>query len=153
MQKERWTISQWQDFLKLIFRPEHIAFLPHKIFRWNEQGVYQDCYFPIPCLHLLGGEKLLGASLNDILPTYTCRVVKNGLLRALRTERGQSVTITLSKDQTTYLTTIQMVPYCGNVFGFITDYYPSGFPVVTASYTHPALQFLNSPGAAHGKIF
>ena len=68
MSTERWSIDRWHDLFRTLFRPEHAAFFPHKIFRWDAQGIYRDCFFPFPCEHLLGGEAILGKSVRDVLP-------------------------------------------------------------------------------------
>ena len=68
MSRERWTKAMWEEFLSRIFSGDHVSFVPHKIFRWDEHGIYRDCFFPFPCQHLLGGENLLGRTTNEVLP-------------------------------------------------------------------------------------
>lgn len=61
MSEERWSKATWEEFLSMMFRVDHVSFVPHKIFRWDKHEIYRDCYFPVSCHHLLGGEHVLGA--------------------------------------------------------------------------------------------
>ena len=76
MSDTRWSIDKWQDLLRVLFRPEHVAFFPHKIFRWDAQGIYRDCFFPFACQHLLGGEAILGKSMKEVLPKQASHSLK-----------------------------------------------------------------------------
>ena len=44
MSDARWSIEKWQSLLRTLFRPEHVAFFPHKVFRWDAEGIYRDCF-------------------------------------------------------------------------------------------------------------
>ena len=91
MSTVRWSIDTWQDLFRTLFRPEHVAFFPHKIFRWDAQGIYQDCFYPFPCEHLLGGEAILGKSVKEVLPKNASYSVQKALRLALRRESPQEV--------------------------------------------------------------
>ncbi len=54
MSGARWSPATWETLLSSIFRLDHVSFLPHKIFRWDQHGIYRDCFFPVTCHHLFG---------------------------------------------------------------------------------------------------
>ena len=67
MSTARWSIDRWHDLFRTLFRPEHVAFFPHKVFRWDAENIYQDCFFPFRCQHWLGGEAILGKSMKEVV--------------------------------------------------------------------------------------
>ena len=87
----RWSIDTWQDLFRTLFRPEHVAFFPHKVFRWDAQGIYRDCFYPFQCEHLLGGETILGKSVKDVLPKNVSYSFQKALKLTLRQGVPQDV--------------------------------------------------------------
>ena len=148
MSTVRWSIDTWQDLFRTLFRPEHVAFFPHKIFRWDAQGIYQDCFYPFPCEHLLGGEAILGKSVKEVLPKNASYSVQKALRLALRRESPQEVQCVLPAGEKHSVASIRFFPYDSEVLGFVTDHDLSGKPVIHVTPDHPSIGFLRgSPKA------
>jgi hypothetical protein len=145
MSTERWSIDRWHDLLRALFRPEHAAFLPHKVFRWDAQGIYRDCFFPFPCEHLLGGEAILGKSVRDVLPKKVGYTVERTLKLTLQKGVPQDVQIMLPSGKQCFIASIRIFPYDSEVLGFVTDHDLSGKPVFRLTPDHPSIGFLKGP--------
>jgi len=145
MSTERWPIDRWHDLFRTLFRPEHAAFFPHKIFRWDAQGIYRDCFFPFPCEHLLGGEAILGKSVRDVLPKKVGYTVERTLKLALQKGVPQDVQCTLPSGKQCFIASIRIFPYDSEVLGFVTDHDLSGAPVIKVTSDHPLIRFLSRP--------
>jgi hypothetical protein len=52
MPSERCEKTVWKEFLSRNFRVDHVSVVPHEIFRWDKNGIYLDCFFPVFCHHL-----------------------------------------------------------------------------------------------------
>jgi hypothetical protein len=139
----RWSIDQWHDLFRTLFRPEHIAFFPHKVFRWDAQRVYRDCFFPFQCEHLLGGEAILGQSVKDVLPKNVRYTVQKALSLTLRQGLPQEVQCVLPAGKQSYVASIRFFPYDSEVLGFVTDHDLSGAPVIKVTSDHPSIRFLS----------
>jgi hypothetical protein len=142
MSEERWSKAMWENFLGRIFRVDHVSFVPHKIFRWDENGIYRDCYFPVSCRHFLGGEHVLGRTIKEVLPKDLARSLEKGLARTLKTQRPQDVQLVFPSLGKTVVAIVRLFPYKSEALGFITDYYLDGCPVVLPSPQDPSLAFL-----------
>ncbi len=142
MATARWSIDRWHDLLRRLFRPEHAAFFPHKVFRLDAQGIYRDCFFPFPCQHLLGGETVLGKSVKEVLPKQFGLTMQRALDLALRRGRSQDVQCLLPAGKQSYLAAIRLFPYDSEVLGFVMDHDLSGRPVVKVTPDHPSMKFL-----------
>lgn len=142
----RWSIDKWHNLFRMLFRPEHVAFFPHKVFRWDAQGIYRDCFYPFQCEHLLGGETILGQSVKDVLPKNVSYAVQKSLRLTLRQGLPQDVQCVLAAGKKSYLASIRLFPYDSEVLGFVTDHDLSGKPVIHVTSDHPSIGFLkNSP--------
>jgi len=144
MATARWSIDKWQDFFRTIFRPEHVAFFPHKVFRWDHQGIYLDCFYPFKCDHLLGGEAILGKSVREVLPKNVSYAVQKALRQTLRHGLPQDVQCVLPAGKRFAVASIRLFPYDSEVLGFVTDHDLSGKPVFHVSPDHPSLGFLKN---------
>lgn len=142
MSTARWSIDRWHNLFRTLFRPEHIAFFPHKIFRWDAQGIYRDCFFPFPCEHLLGGEAILGKSVRDVLPKKVGHIVERALKLTLQKGVPQDVQCVLPSGKQCYKASIRFFPYDSEVLGFVTDHDLSGKPLVNVTSDHPSIGFL-----------
>lgn len=140
----RWPIDKWQDLFRTLFRPEHVAFFPHKVFRWDARGIYRDCFFPFPCEHLLGGEKVIGNSVKEVLPRQVGSKLQRVVALTVRQGRSQDVQCVLSAGEKSYVASIRLFPFDSEVLGFVTDYDLSGKPVIHVTPDHPAVIFLKS---------
>lgn len=146
MSTVRWSIDKWHNLFRMLFRPEHGAFFPHKVFRWDAQGIYRDCFYPFQCEHLLGGETILGQSVKDVLPKNVSYAVQKALRLTLRRGLPQEVQCVLSAGKQSYVASIRLFPYDSEVLGFVTDHDLSGKPVIHVTSAHPSIGFLkNSP--------
>jgi hypothetical protein len=146
MSTARWSIDQWHNLFRSLFRPEHVAFFPHKVFRWDAQWVYRDCFFPFQCEHLLGGETILGKSVKDVLPKNVRYLVQKALRLTLRQGLPQEVQCVLPAGKQSCVASIRLFPYDSEVLGFVTDHDLSGKPVIHVTPDHPSIGFLkNSP--------
>ncbi len=143
MTTTRWSVKQWHDLFRTLFRPEHVAFFPHKVFRWNPEGIYQDCFYPFQCEHLLGGEAILGNSVKEVLPKRFGLNIQKGIRLALRHGHPQDVQCVLPAGKQCYVASIRLFPYDSEVLGFVTDHDLSGKPAIQISPNHPAIRFLN----------
>ena len=142
MSAVRWSIDKWQDLFRMLFRPEHASFFPHKVFRWNAQGIYQDCFFPFDCEHFLGGEAILGKSVKDVLPKHVGYNVQESLALSHRRGESQDVQCVFPAKKQSYLVSIRLFPYDSEVLGFVTDHDMSGKPIIQVTPDHPSLEFL-----------
>jgi hypothetical protein len=146
MATARWSIDTWQDLFRTLFRPEHVVFPPHKVFRCDAQGIYRDCFYPFPCEHLLGGETVLGKSVKDVLPKNVSYSVQKALRLTLRQGVPQDVQCVLPAGKKFSVASIRLFPYDSEVLGFVTDHDLSGKPVIHVAPDHPSIGFLkNSP--------
>ena len=148
MSTVRWPIEKWQGLLRTLFRPEHVAFFPHKIFRWDAQGIYRDCFFPFQCKHLLGGEAILGKSVRVVMPKNVGFTVQKALRLTLRREVPQDVQCILPSGEQSYVASIRLFPYDSEVLGFVTDHDMSGKPVIHVTPDHPSMEFLKNSSPA-----
>ncbi len=138
-----WSIDKWHDLFRMLFRPEHVAFIPHKVFRWDTQGIYRDCFFPFPCQHLLGGEAIVGKSVKDVLPKKVSGTVQKALKRTLCGGFPQDIQCVLPAGRQVWVASIRLFPYDSEVLGFVTDHDLSGKPVISVTPDHPSIKFLN----------
>ena len=145
MSTARWSIDRWHDLFRTLFRPDHVAFFPHKVFRWDAEGIYRDCFFPFKCEHLLGGETILGKSIEEILPKQARHIFKKAF--GLTQHRGlpQDIQCILPAGEQSYVASIRLFPYDSDVLGFVTDYDLTGKPVIHVSPDHPSIEFLRRP--------
>jgi len=139
----RWSIDKWHNLFRLLFRPEHVAFFPHKVFRWDAQGIYRDCFYPFPCEHLLGGETIVGKSVKDVLPKNVSYSVQKAIRMTLRQRMPQEAQCVLSAGKHFSVASVRFFPYDSEVLGFVTDYDFSGKPVIHVTPDHPAIGFLS----------
>jgi hypothetical protein len=144
MSEERWSKAMWEEFLRRIFRVDHVSFVPHKIFRWDEHGIYRDCFFPVPCQHVLGGEHMLGRAIKEVLPKDSARSLTKALARTLKTQRPQDVQLVFPSLGKTVVAIVRLFPYKSEALGFITDHYLDGCPVLSPSPQDPSLAFLKN---------
>ncbi|MDR4494630.1 MAG: hypothetical protein AB7P17_12240 [Nitrospirales bacterium] len=142
MSMSRWSQASWESFLSQIFRPEQAFIFPHKIFRWNFKGIYEDCFFPVPCQHLLGGENILGKSIQEALPREAGRTLQHAFRRTLVTQSPRDLQLIFSKRQETRVAVVRLFPFQSGVMGFITDHFMDGRPVIMLSPKDPSLAFL-----------
>ncbi len=143
MTTARWSVERWHDLFRTLFRPEHVAFFPHKVFRWNSEGIYLDCFYPFQCEHLLGGEAILGSSVKEVLPKRSGLNIQKALRLALCRGYPQDVQCVLPAGKQCYVASIRLFPYDSEVLGFVTDHDLSGKPAIQISPDHPAIRFLN----------
>jgi len=141
----RWSIDRWHDLFRMLFRPEHGAFFPHKVFRWDAEGIYRDCFFPFQCQHLLGGEDILGKSVREVLPKPFGRTIQRAVGLTLRRCRPQDFQCVLPARGQSYVASIRLFPYDSEVLGFVTDHDLSGTPVIKVTSDHPSIGFLRCP--------
>ena len=144
MSSEGWQKAAWEEFLSRMFRVDHVSFFPHKIFRWDKNGIYRDCYFPVSCHHILGGEHLLGRAIKEVLPKDSARSLTKGLAQTLKTQRPQDIQLVFPSLGKTVVAVVRLFPYESEVLGFITDYYLDGSPVLSLSPQDPSLAFLKN---------
>ena len=144
MATARWSIDTWQDLFRTLFRPEHVAFFPHKVFRWDSKGIYQDCYYPFPCEHLLGGEALLGKSVKEVLPKNVSYSVQKALSVVLHKGLPQEVQCVFQAGKQFTAASIRLFPYDSEVLGFVTDHDMSGRPLIHVTPDHPSIRFLKN---------
>ncbi len=142
MSGTRWSIDTWHDLLCALFRPEHVAFFPHKIFRWDAEGIYRDCFFPFTCHHLLGGESVIGKSIKEVLPKQASHSLKRAFTLTQRRGLPQDVQCVLPSGGQSYVASVRLFPYDSEVLGFVTDYDLTGKPAVHVTPGHPAISFL-----------
>ena len=143
MSDERWSTERWQDLFRTLFRPEHVAFFPHKVFRWDAQGIYLDCFFPFPCEHLLGGEAILGKTVKEVLPKPFGLTIQRAIGLTLRRGHPQDVQCVFPAGKQSYVASIRLFPYDSEVLGFVTDHDLSGKPVIRLTPDHPSIGFLS----------
>ncbi len=143
MSDMRWSIDRWQGLLRALFRPEHVAFFPHKIFRWDATGIYRDCFFPFPCHHLLGGETIIGKSIQEVLPKQASQSLKRAFALIQRRGLPQDVQCVLPSGDQSYVASVRLFPYDSEVLAFVTDYDLTGKPAVHVPPGHPAISFLD----------
>ena len=142
MSTARWSIDRWHDLFRTLFRPEHVAFFPHKVFRWDAEGIYRDCFFPFPCKHLLGGEAILGKSIKEVLPKQASHMLKGAFELTQRRGLPQDVQCVLPVGKRTFVASIRLFPYASEVLGLVTDHDLSGKPVIQVTPDHPSIGFL-----------
>lgn len=140
----RWSKTTWEVFLSQIFRPDQAFFFPHKFFRWNANGVYEDCFFPVPCQHVLGGESLLGKSIQEVFPNENARLLLQAFRQSRKTQSFQDLQLVLSAGKATRVAVVRLFPFQTGVLGFVTDHFMDGRPVLTLSPQDPSLAFLRS---------
>jgi len=138
----RWSIDRWHDLFRTLFRPEHVAFFPHKVFRWDAEGIYRDCFFPFRCQHFLGGETILGKSIKEVLPKQASQILKRAFRLTQRRGLPQDVQCVLQAGEQSYVASIRLFPYDSEVLGFVTDHDLSGKPVIHVTPGHPSVGFL-----------
>ena len=142
MSTMRWSTERWQDLLRALFRPEHVAFFPHKIFRWDAHGIYRDCFFPFPCEHLLGGELILGKPVKEVLPRNMGYTVERALRATLRRGHPQDLQCVISSGKKSSVASIRLFPYDSEILGFVSDYDLTGKPLIHVGPDHPSIEFL-----------
>ncbi|MEX0829266.1 MAG: hypothetical protein WD032_03410 [Nitrospirales bacterium] len=147
MATARWSIDKWQDLFRTLFRPEHVAFFPHKVFRWDAQAIYLDCFYPFPCEHFLGGETIVGKSVGEVLPKNVGDAVQKAVKLTLRLRLPHDVQCVLPAGKKSYLVSIRLFPYNSEVLGFVTDHDLSGKPVIHVTLDHPSIGFLKNSSA------
>ena len=144
MSVTRWSRATWEVILGQVFRPDQAFIFPHKIFRWNARGIYEDCFFPVPCQHLLGGESLLGKSIEEVFPKEAGRQLFNAFRRTRETQTPQDLQLVLSMENETRVAVVRLFPFQTGVLGFVTDHFMDGRPAVILSPKDPSLAFLKS---------
>lgn len=142
MPMERWSKATWEEFLSRIFQKDHVSFIPHKIFRWDKNGIYRDCYFPVPSRHHLGGEHVLGRSIKEVLPKDSAQILTKSLKKTLATQRPQDIQLLFPSLGKTVVAVVRLFPYESEALGFVTDHYLDGRPVITVSPRDPSFAFL-----------
>lgn len=142
MTTARWSIDTWQNLFRTLFRPEHVAFFPHKVFRWDAQGIYQDCYYPFPCEHVLGGEAIWGKSVKEVLPKNASYSLQKVLQLTLRQGVAQEVQCVFEVRKQFTAASIRLFPNHSEVLGFVTDHDMSGRPLIHVTPDHPSIGFL-----------
>lgn len=147
MSMARWSINMWHNLFVALFRPEHVAFFPHKTFRWDVEGIYRDCFFPFKCEHLLGGETVLGKSIEEVLPKQARHIFKKAFGLTQRRGLPQDIQCILPAGEQSYVASIRLFPYDSDVLGFVTDYDLTGKPVIHVSPDHPSIEFLRRPSS------
>ena len=145
MSTARWSLDKWHDLFRTLFRPEHVAFFPHKVFRWDAQGIYLDCFFPFPCEHLLGGEAILGKTVKEVMPKPFGLTIQRAVGLTLRRGHPQDVQCVFPAGKQSYVASIRLFPYDSEVLGFVTDHDLSGAPVIKVTSDHPSIGFLRRP--------
>ena len=143
MSTVRWSLDKWHDMFRALFRPEHVAFFPHKVFRWDAQGIYLDCFFPFPCEHLLGEEAILGKTVKEVLPKPFGLTIQRAIGLTLRRGHPQDVQCVFPAGKQSYVASIRLFPYDSEVLGFVTDHDLSGEPVIRLTPDHPSIEFLS----------
>ncbi len=96
---------------------------PHKIFVWDPNGVYVDCYYPNPQYgHFLNHQTLKGACVLDLFPRAVGRRLKTTIHRAWKTHEEQRTRLVFERDAQHYEAAVTCVPTQeGQVIGFVTD--------------------------------
>ena len=145
MSTARWSIDRWHDLFRTLFRPEHVAFFPHKVFRWDAEGIYRDCFFPFRCQHWLGGEAILGKSMKEVLPKQASLILKRAFELTQRRGIPQDVQCVIPVEEQSYVASIRLFPYDSEILGFVTDHDLSGAPVIKVTSGHPSIGFLARP--------
>ncbi len=142
MSMSRWSSTSWEVVLGHIFRRDHASFFPHKIFRWNAHGVYVDCFFPFPCQHLLGGEALIGKSIQEVLPNEGGRRLLEAFRRTRKTQVPQDAQLLFSLQKESRVAVVRLMPFQSGVMGFVTDHFMDGRPLIAVLPKNPSLAFL-----------
>jgi hypothetical protein len=146
MSAARWSIDKWQDLLRMLFRPEHASFFPHKVFRWDAESIYRDCFFPFQCEHLLGGDAVLGKSVKAVLPKNISCIFQKTLRLTLRRGISQDIQCVLPAGKQCYVASVRLFPYDSEILGFVTDHDMTGKPLIQVTPSHPSIEFLrNAP--------
>ncbi len=142
----RWSSDQWQAFLGTIFRPEHLSFLPAKMFRLNAQAHYVDCFFPIPCEHYFGGENILGHAVREILPKATWQDIRHGLKHADTHHTPVHVFTSIKTAQypLSNISVLLLPLQTKDTLAFVTDFNPDGSPRFPMDEWNPSVRQLKA---------
>ena len=141
-QRTRWSSTDWHSFLGTIFRPEHVPFFSPKIFRLSDDAQYVDCFFPIPCEHYYGGEKIIGRRAPTILPKALWHRIRDGLRRVMQKKLPVQIFAPLTlPNRPFHLIGIQLLPlYANEVLALVTDYHEDGTPIFPMEEWNPAVK-------------
>jgi hypothetical protein len=136
--------EEWRMLLARIFRMDHVSLLPHKIFRWDRDGIYRDCFFPVACPHFFGGDTVVGRPIADVLPKNVSRHLTKAVLRICDAQRPEDIQLLFSSLERPVVAAVRLVPHQKEVLGFVTDHYLDGRPVISLSWRDPSLEFLRN---------
>lgn len=94
----------------------------HKIFVWERNGNYQDCFFPNPVFgHFLGGTDVLGKNVRDILHPKAADQMLTSISEVL--DHGQTPIVHLSilGPSSPIYSIVRLFPCSQRVMGFVHD--------------------------------
>ncbi len=142
----RWSSNEWHTLLGTIFRSDHLPFLPPKIFRLNAQIHYVDCFFPIPCEHYFGGEKILGHAMREILPKATWLAIRDGLKQAgdHHTPVQVFTSIKTAHYPSSNISVLFLPLHTKEILAFVTDFNPDGSPRFPMEEWNPSVRQLKA---------
>ncbi|MGD9850214.1 MAG: helix-turn-helix transcriptional regulator [Nitrospirales bacterium] len=100
-----------------------VQFLPHKIFLWDKSGTYLACEFPNPLPHhCFEGPRLVGNTIEHMLPTNESVTVLSAIQKALETRHPTVVRITLATPSGGIQSLIRIFPMEDYAVGWVNDF-------------------------------
>lgn len=133
----------WHAILGQIFRPEMLAFFPDKVFLVEKNGTYHDCFYPLPCLHLLNGHSVIGQTMREIFSLATWQHLKRSCREVERTRRYKEMWIQSARPASpihqTHLTILTLE---SRFLLFAKDYTAAGLPLLNFQLDSPPMNIL-----------
>ncbi len=143
LSKQSCSETQWYRLLGQLFRPEAFHFLPHKIFVLTKNGMYLDCFYPIPCEHLFGGSQIVGRTIRDVLPYRFWKDMKNALAWVRKYSQPRELSYqNQAPNSSIHTTWITILPFAENFLILVKVYSQAGYPMVTLATWDPTVQQL-----------
>ena len=145
MKVSRWDVDVWHTVLGNIFRPDVLAFFPHKIFLIDKQGTYLDCFYPLPCHHLLGGPRILGTTIREVWPYAAWKTLKNGMAWVDRHHKPAELWLSHpNAHSVVHHTAVTLLPFRTQCLVFVKDFTQDGYPLMDFDTHNHSVQRLQS---------
>ncbi len=113
----------WKTILPSVLGPPSTSTVPQKLFIWNHQGIYLGYHYPNPRHgHYIGGERLLGKSITEVLPSQMAQHVKSSVAQVVEMKIPMVGMYQLSINNQPYRVVVRFLPYDDCVVGAVNDY-------------------------------
>ena len=132
--------AAWHTILGKIFRPEMLPFFPDKVFLVQKNGTYDDAFYPLPCLHLLHGQSLIGQTIRHVFSRQTWLTIQSRFREVERTRRYRKIWIPSGKPaHPIHHTHLTILTFETRFLLFAKDYTAADLPLLSFQFDAPPI--------------